>query len=59
MICYPHPGQALTLTHTHAQWAERLLEGGGNEQWGDKWRESFKDGAGDKTVRLGFAALAP
>ena len=35
----------------HMQWAERLLEGGGNEQWGDKWRESFKDGAGGKTVR--------
>ncbi|EIE19758.1 hypothetical protein COCSUDRAFT_19282 [Coccomyxa subellipsoidea C-169] len=29
-------------------WAERLLEGGGNEQWGDKWEERFKNGAGSK-----------
>lgn len=32
------------------QWAERLLEGGGSEQWGDKWEERFKDGAGSKQV---------
>ena len=32
------------------QWAERLLEGGGNEQWGDKWEERFKDGSGGKQV---------
>ena len=32
------------------QWAERLLEGGGNEQWGDKWEERFKDGKGGKQV---------
>ena len=33
------------------QWAERLLEGGGSEQWGDKWEERFKHGAGGKQVR--------
>ena len=33
------------------QWAERLLEGGGNEQWGDKWEERFKDGKGGKQVK--------
>ena len=33
-----------------AQWAERLMEGGGNEQWGDKWEERFKHGAGSKQV---------
>ena len=32
------------------QWAERLVEGGGNEQWGDKWEERFKDGKGGKQV---------
>ena len=32
------------------QWAERLMEGGGNEQWGDKWEERFKHGAGSKQV---------
>ena len=32
------------------QWAERLREGGGNEQWGDKWEERFKDGKGGKQV---------
>lgn len=35
---------------TMLQWAERLLEGGGNEQWGDKWEERFKDGKGGKQV---------
>ncbi len=43
--------RVLTRARANAQWAERLLEGGGNEQWGDKWRESFKDGAGEKTAR--------
>jgi hypothetical protein len=33
------------------QWAERLLEGGGSEQWGDKWEERFKQGAGSKQAR--------
>ena len=32
------------------QWAERLMEGGGNEQWGENWVEDFKDGAGSKKV---------
>lgn len=40
------------------QWAERLLEGGGNEQWGDKWEESFKSGAGGKKV-LAIHKLTP
>lgn len=31
-----------------SQWAERLLEGGGHEQWGDKWSETFGGGAGQK-----------
>lgn len=26
------------------KWAERGLPGGGQEQWGDKWREEFGDG---------------
>ena len=34
------------------QWAERLLEGGGSEQWGENWEESFKQGTGGKKVRL-------
>ena len=33
------------------QWAERKLEDGSQEQWGDKWDERFKDGSGNKTVR--------
>ena len=32
------------------QWAERLLEEGNTEQWGEKWTETFKDGKGDKKV---------
>ena len=28
------------------------MEGGGNEQWGDKWEERFKHGAGSKRVLL-------
>ena len=32
------------------QWAERLMEGGGNEQWGENWVEDFKSGAGSKKV---------
>ena len=38
------------------QWAERLLEGGGNEQWGDKWTEQFKDGKGYKNVSPLFSS---
>lgn len=38
------------------QWAERLLEGGETEQWGDKWEERFKDGSGGKQV---CCAIAP
>ncbi len=34
------------------QWAERLLEGGGNEQWGENWEERFKDGSGSKKVPI-------
>ncbi len=30
------------------QWAERLLQGGATEQWGDKWEERFGAGAGGK-----------
>ncbi len=30
------------------QWAERLLPGGGQEQWGDKWTETFGHGRGTK-----------
>jgi hypothetical protein len=30
------------------QWAERLLPGGGQEQWGDKWTETFGQGKGTK-----------
>lgn len=26
------------------------MEGGGNEQWGDKWEERFKNGTGSKQV---------
>lgn len=32
------------------QWAERLLQGGETEQWGDKWEERFKEGKGTKKV---------
>ncbi len=32
------------------QWAERLLAEGKTEQWGEKWKEDFKDGKGNKTV---------
>ena len=32
------------------QWAEKQIEGGGTQQWGDKWDERFKDGSGNKTV---------
>ena len=32
------------------QWAERLLQGGETEQWGDKWEERFKAGKGTKKV---------
>ena len=42
----PHP----RMMSYAMQWAERLLEGGGNEQWGDKWEERFKDGSGGKQV---------
>jgi hypothetical protein len=35
-----------------SQWAERLVAGGASEQWGEKWEERFKDGAGGKTVSL-------
>lgn len=34
------------------QWAERLLQGGETEQWGDKWEERFKEGKGSKKVFL-------
>ena len=34
------------------QWAERANADGSREKWGDKWEERFKDGAGNKTVRL-------
>ena len=40
------------------QWAERLLEGGGNEQWGDKWEERFKDGSGGKQVCNGTSSCS-
>jgi hypothetical protein len=30
------------------KWAERELPGGRREQWGDKWREEFADGKGEK-----------
>lgn len=33
------------------QWAERRLEGGATEQWGDKWEEDFAYGKGNKKVR--------
>lgn len=32
------------------QWAERRLEGGATEQWGDKWEEDFSHGKGSKKV---------
>ena len=32
------------------QWAERRLEGGATEQWGDKWEEDFALGKGSKKV---------
>ena len=31
------------------KWAERLHPDGGREQWGDKWREAFAGGRGEKT----------
>lgn len=34
------------------QWAERLLQGGETEQWGDKWEERFKEGKGTKKVSV-------
>ena len=30
------------------KWAERRLEGGGSEQWGEKWEERFGGGKGNK-----------
>lgn len=47
----------MSVWGTCAQWAERLLEGGGNEQWGDKWEERFKNGAGSKQVRYSLPTL--
>ena len=44
-IIIPHLGLLCDV-----QWAERRLEDGGSEQWGDKWDERFKDGSGSKTV---------
>lgn len=35
------------------QWAERLLDGGGQEQWGDKWTETFGHGKGTKHGEVG------
>ena len=34
------------------QWAERLLQGGETEQWGDKWEERFKEGKGTKKASV-------
>ena len=34
-----------------AQWAEKRLEGGATEQWGDKWEEDFTQGKGGKKAR--------
>lgn len=41
------------------QWAERLVEGGGNEQWGENWVEDFGQGAGTKKVRPEALDRAP
>lgn len=32
------------------QWAEKTVEGGGIERWGDKWEEDFGQGVGTKKV---------
>lgn len=32
------------------QWAEKTVEGGGSERWGDKWEEDFGQGIGTKKV---------
>ena len=50
--CHPAPlppaGGCVKYTD---KWAEREVEGGAREQWGDKWEENFKDGRGTKQVR--------
>ncbi len=45
LVSFPDPCRMWVM-----QWAERLVEGGGNEQWGENWVEDFKDGAGSKKV---------
>ena len=34
------------------QWAERLVEGGATEQWGENWVEDYK-GSGEGTKKVG------
>ena len=40
------------------QWAERLLEEGGSEQWGENWEETFAHGKGGKKVLFCTFSLA-